>query len=225
MSTNMNAPRIILFGKQGAGKGTQAQLLVSRHNIEHLSTGDIFRAAIKAGTPAGKEARSFIDQGELVPDESVVKVVEEKFNSTPELFSKGFVLDGFPRTSNQAYALEKMLEERNAPLHCAINIEIEEEIVLKRLTGRRVCIECGTNYHVDNPPSKPWTCDVCGGDVRQRADDSELAIKRRLDLYEKETQPLLKFYQDRDLLEIVDGLGTTEEVYGRVDEVINSRVK
>lgn len=219
-----NTPRIILFGKQGAGKGTQAQLLVSRHSIEHLSTGDIFRAAIKEGTPAGKEVRSFIDQGELVPDETVIRVVHEKFESAPELLDKGFVLDGFPRTSIQAYALEKFLESFEAPLHCAINMDVDEEIVLKRLTGRRVCIECGTNYHVENPPTKLWICDVCGGEVRQRADDSELAIKRRLDIYEKETQPLLKFYQDRDLLEVVDAFGTAEEVYSRIDAVLASRV-
>ncbi|MFN8016141.1 MAG: adenylate kinase [Acidimicrobiia bacterium] len=218
-------PRLILFGKQGAGKGTQAQLLVERHNVEHLSTGDIFRAAIKAGTPAGKEARSFIDQGELVPDETVIRVVEEKFETTPELITKGFVLDGFPRTSAQAYALEKLLEEKNAPLHCAINIEVERDIVLKRITGRRVCVECGTNYHVDNPPKKPWTCDVCGGEVRQRPDDSELAINRRLDLYEKETMPLLKFYEDRDLLEIVDGLGEAKEVSERIENIISKRLQ
>lgn len=219
-----NAPRIILFGKQGAGKGTQAQLLVSRHSLEHLSTGDIFRAAIKEGTPAGREARSFIDQGELVPDETVIRVVEEKFETSPELLTKGFVLDGFPRTSVQAYALEKLLDQNQSPLHCAINMDVDKDVVLKRLTGRRVCIECGTNYHVEKPPTKNWTCDVCGGEVRQRADDSELAIKRRLDIYEKETEPLLKFYTERDLLEVVDALGTTEEVYARIEEVLAKRV-
>jgi adenylate kinase len=217
------SPRIILFGKQGAGKGTQAQLLLSRKNLEHLSTGDIFRAAIKENTPAGKEARSFIDQGELVPDETVIRVVQEKFESTPELLTKGFVLDGFPRTEVQAYALEKLLDEKKAPLHCAINMEIDREVVLMRLTGRRVCIECGTNYHIDKPPTNPWTCDVCGGEVRQRKDDSELAINRRLDLYEKETQPLLKFYKERGLLEIVDSIGSTDEVYSRIDSIISNR--
>lgn len=179
------APRLILFGKQGAGKGTQAQLLVANYSLEHLSTGDIFRAAIRQGTPAGKEARSFLDQGELVPDDTVIKVVTEKFDTVPELLTKGFVLDGFPRTNMQAYALEKLLDSKDSPLHCAINIEVDRDVVLKRLTGRRVCVECGTIYHVEHPPTKSWTCDVCGGEVRQRADDSELAIKRRLDLYEK----------------------------------------
>lgn len=221
----MNAsPRIILFGKQGAGKGTQAQLLLARRNLEHLSTGDIFRAAIKQNTPAGKEARSFIDQGELVPDETVIRVVTEKFETTPELLSKGFVLDGFPRTQTQAYALEKLLENLDAPLHCAINMEIKREVVLNRLTGRRVCIECGSNYHIDNPPKNPWTCDVCGGEVRQRKDDSELAINRRLDLYEKETQPLLSFYKERDLLEIVEAFGSAEEVFTRISNIIDMRV-
>ena len=218
------APRLILFGKQGAGKGTQAQLLLARNNLEHLSTGDIFRAAIKENTPAGKEARSFIDQGELVPDETVIRVVTEKFESTPELLTKGFVLDGFPRTDVQAQALRKLLEEKNAPLHCAINLDIDKEVVLERLTGRRVCIECGTNYHVEKPPTNNWTCDVCGGEVRQRKDDSELAIKRRLDIYEKETQPLLKFYKDLELLEIVDAFGTTEEVFSRITLVLEKRL-
>jgi len=219
-----DTPRIILFGKQGAGKGTQAQLLLARKNLEHLSTGDIFRAAIKENTPAGKEARSFIDQGELVPDETVIRVVQERFETTPELISKGFVLDGFPRTEIQAYALEKLLNKKDAPLHCVINMEIEREVVLTRLTGRRVCIECGTNYHIDKPPTKPWTCDVCGGEVRQRKDDSELAINRRLDIYEKETQPLLKFYKERGLLEIIDSIGSTEEVYSRIETVLQARI-
>jgi adenylate kinase len=116
-----------------------------------------------------------------------------------------------------------MLDEKDAPLHCAINIDVPRENVLERLTKRRVCIECGTIYSTDNPPSKPWTCDVCGGDVRQRADDSELAINRRLDLYEKETAPLLDFYRERNLLEEVDGLGNAEEVYSRIDSVIIQR--
>ena len=218
-----NSPRIILFGKQGAGKGTQAQLLLARKNLEHLSTGDIFRAAIKENTPAGKEVRSFIDQGELVPDEAVIRVVEEKFETSPELITKGFVLDGFPRTQKQASSLEKLLERKDAPLHCAINMEIEREVVLSRLTGRRVCIECGTNYHIDKPPTNPWTCDKCNGEVRQREDDSELAISRRLDIYENETQPLLKFYSERGLLEIIDAIGSAEEVYSRLEKVITQR--
>ncbi len=219
------APRIILFGKQGAGKGTQAELLVAHYALEHLSTGEIFRTAIRQGTPAGREARSFLDQGELVPDDTVIKVVQEKFQTMPELLTKGFVLDGFPRTNVQAVALEVLLKEKNAPLHCAINVEVDSDVVLKRLTGRRVCIECGTNYHVERPPKEQWICDRCGGEVRQRSDDSELAIKRRLEIYEKETQPLLAFYEDRGLLEIVDGLGTTEVVFARITEVVNNRTQ
>lgn len=221
----MTAPRIILFGKQGAGKGTQASLIVGQYGAEHLSTGDIFRSAIRQGTPAGKEARSYIDQGDLVPDETVIKVVQEKFDTTPELITKGFILDGFPRTSTQAHALEKLLKEKQAPLHCAISIEVDRDVVLKRLTGRRVCVECGTIYHVDHPPKNGWICDRCGGDVRQRADDSELAINRRLDLYERETAPLLSFYQERNLLQVVNGLGTAEEVFDRIEEVLNKNMK
>lgn len=220
----MAIPRLILFGKQGAGKGTQAQLLTKEYSVVHLSTGDIFRAAIKEGTPAGKEAKAFIDQGQLVPDDVTIKVVKEKFEIDNQLLEVGFVLDGFPRTNEQANALELLLKEKDAPLTCAINLAVDSDIVMARLTGRRVCVECGTIYNVSKPPTNGWICDVCGGDVRQRADDSELAIKTRLALYEKETAPLLEYYENRNLLEEVDGLGSTDEVFERVKEAIASRM-
>jgi adenylate kinase len=220
----MSTPRLILFGKQGAGKGTQAQLLCKQYKLVHLSTGDIFRLAIKQSTPAGKEAKSFLDQGQLVPDDVVNKVVREKFEVDDNLSKFGFILDGYPRTNFQALALETMLKEKDLPLTCAININVDSDIVMARITGRRVCIECGTIYNVSDPPKNGWVCDRCGGDVRQRADDSELAIKTRLALYEKETAPLLYFYQKRNLLDEVDGLGSTDEVFERISEVVNKRL-
>ncbi len=217
-------PRIILFGKQGAGKGTQAALLVEHFGSHHLSTGDIFRAAIKAGTPAGKEAQSYIDKGQLVPDETVIKVVAEKFDNSPELLSDGFILDGFPRTQGQASALEEILNQKNAPLHCAISIEVDTDIVMHRLTGRRVCADCGAIYHIDNPPKSDWTCDVCGGDVKQRKDDTPEAIQTRLELYEKETAPLLEFYDSKNLLEKVGGIGEAGNVLNRILEILERRI-
>lgn len=216
----MAIPRLILFGKQGAGKGTQAQLLVKEFSIVHLSTGDVFRSSIKEGTPAGKEAKAFIDQGQLVPDDVTIKVVQERFETDKKLLEVGFVLDGFPRTNDQAKALEILLKEKDAPLTCAINLAVDSDIVMARITGRRVCVECGTIYNISNPPKNGWFCDVCGGDVRQRADDSELAIKTRLALYEKETAPLLKYYQERGLLQEVDGLGSAQDVFSRVKTVV-----
>ena len=203
-------PRIILFGKQGAGKGTQAQLLCEKYSIVHLSTGDIFRHAIKQSTPAGKEVKSFLDQGQLVPDEVVI--------------NSGFILDGFPRTNFQAQSLYVLLKEKDAPLTCAVDIAVDNEIVLNRISGRRICVECGAIYNVNNPPTKGWICDNCGGDVRQRADDSELAIKTRLALYEKETAPLLEFYKKQNLLVEVDGLGSAQEVLDRIVDVVEDRL-
>lgn len=140
------------FGKQGAGKGTQAQLLVKEYSLVHLSTGDIFRLAIKQSTPAGKEAKSYLDQGQLVPDDVVIKVVNEKFENDEDLLKCGFVLDGFPRTNSQAIALEELLRRKKAPLSCAINIAVDNDIVMSRITGRRICVECGSIYNLSNPP-------------------------------------------------------------------------
>jgi adenylate kinase len=217
-------PRIILFGKQGAGKGTQAQLLCEKYSIVHLSTGDIFRHAIKQSTPAGKEVKSFLDQGQLVPDEVVIKVVKEKFENEDAILNSGFILDGFPRTNFQAQSLYVLLKEKDAPLTCAVDIAVDNEIVLNRISGRRICVECGAIYNVNNPPTKGWICDNCGGDVRQRADDSELAIKTRLALYEKETAPLLEFYKKQNLLVEVDGLGSAQEVLDRIVDVVEDRL-
>ena len=174
----------MLLGKQGAGKGTQAARLAEHYGVEHLSTGELFRASAAAGTPAGLEAKRYMDAGELVPDETVIKVVDEHF--TGDFLERGFILDGFPRTLPQAEELEKVLAGH--PLDAVLSLEVPTEIVLDRIAGRRVCEDCGANYHVNMPPTENWTCDVCGGRVVQRDDDTEEAVQRRLEIYELETR-------------------------------------
>ena len=188
----VQGPRLVLLGKQGAGKGTQAQLLADNYGVEHLSTGDMFRAAAAKGTPAGLEAKAFMDEGNLVPDDTVIRVVEERF--TPRFRRRGFVLDGYPRTRPQAEALEVVLDGQ--PLDAVLDLEVPTEIVLDRIAGRRVCVNCGALYHVNMPPQQNWSCDLCGGHVVQRDDDTEEAVQRRLELYELETVPIIDFYRD-----------------------------
>src|SRR5713101_2243976 len=165
-----NGPRLVLLGKQGAGKGTQAAHLAKHYGVEHLSTGDLFRAAAAEGTPAGLEAKRFMDAGELVPDETVIRLVDERFVEGGPL-EHGFILDGFPRTLRQAEELERVLDRR--ALDLVLDIEVPTEIVLDRIAGRRVCSDCGATYHVNKRPAVDWTCDVCGGAVVQRDDDTE----------------------------------------------------
>jgi adenylate kinase len=208
--------RLVLLGRQGAGKGTQAQLLADNYGVEHLSTGDLFRAAAAEGTPAGLEAKRFMDEGELVPDATVVRVVEERF--TGEFLARGFVLDGFPRTLPQARELERVLNGHELDL--VIDLDVAREIVLDRIAGRRVCESCGATYHVSMPPEHDWTCDACGGRVVQRDDDTEEAVARRLEIYDAETVPIIDFYCDLGKLVVVDGVGETDDVFKRlVDEV------
>jgi adenylate kinase len=213
-------PRLVLLGKQGAGKGTQAAMLAERYRVEHLSTGDLFRASAAAGTPAGLEAKRFMDAGELVPDNTVIRVVDERF--TGAFLERGFVLDGFPRTVTQAKELEIVLDEH--PLDLVLNLEISTEIVLDRIAGRRVCEKCGATYHVKMPPEHDWTCDVCGGRVVQRDDDTEDAIQRRLALYELETVPIIDFYARLDKLVVIDAVGDGDDVFERLVKAIDQRV-
>jgi adenylate kinase len=207
-------PRLVLLGKQGAGKGTQAARLAEHYGVGHLSTGDIFRAAVAEGTEVGNEVQRFLDSGELVPDEIVIRVVDESFTGDGPLSTGGFVLDGFPRTLVQAEELEQVLADR--PLDVVIDIDVPTEIVLDRIAGRRVCESCGTNYHVNFPPAHGWTCDNCGGRVVQRADDTEESVARRLELYEEQTVPIVDFYKGLGKLVVVDGAGTGDEVFGRI---------
>jgi adenylate kinase len=211
--------RLVLLGKQGAGKGTQCVQLSRHYVVPHISTGDMFRAAMKAGTPMGKMAQIFVDGGNLVPDEVVIGIVAERL-SERDARSRGFILDGFPRTTHQAEALTKLLQP--LALDLVIDLAVPTELVMERLASRRVCSACGHNYSVQKPPAHNWRCDHCGGDVIQRADDSEDAIKVRLDAYERQTKPLIDWYSERDLLLTVDGSQAMNAVFDecvlRIDE-------
>jgi adenylate kinase len=215
-------PRLVLLGKQGSGKGTQAARLSERYGIEHVSTGDLFRAAAAAGTPAGLEAEEYMNRGDLVPDDLVFQIVEERFAEGGPL-KNGFVLDGFPRTLRQAEKLEAALVTH--PIDLVINLDVPTEIVLDRIAGRRVCENCGTTYHVNAPPENDWICDVCGGKVVHREDDTEDAVLRRLELYEEETVPIIDFYRQLGKLVVVDGTGDGDEVFSRLVAQVDQRLK
>jgi adenylate kinase len=221
MSMSARSPRLVLLGKQGAGKGTQAKRLAEHYEVTHISTGDMFRAQAALGTAFGLEAKRFMDAGELVPDEIVVGVVEECLVPGGPL-ADGFVLDGFPRTLFQARELDRVLGRH--PLDLAIDLEVPREIVIDRIAGRRVCENDGRVYHVNMPPKVNWTCDTCGGHVRQRDDDTEEAVERRLELYEQETVPILDYYRAHDLLIPVDGVGEGDEVFERLTKVVDERL-
>jgi adenylate kinase len=213
--------RLVLLGKQGSGKGTQCVRLARHYVVPHISTGDLFRAAVKAGTSEyAKRAKEFMEAGELIPDDIVVGVVSERL-AQDDTGHRGFILDGFPRTTFQAEQLSTMLEPRDIDL--VINLDVPMEMVLKRLANRRVCRDCGANYSVGAPPKLDWTCDVCGGEVVQREDDTADAIKRRLMLYEKETEPLVNWYEERGKLETVDGVGSRDRVLARLVQAIDAR--
>jgi adenylate kinase len=207
--------RIVLLGAPGAGKGTQGEKLVKKYNIPHISTGDIFRAAIKEGTVLGKQAKEYMDKGELVPDALVVGIVRERLQQ-PDCRA-GFLLDGFPRTVGQAEALDKVLAELEAPLTAVISVDVDQGELLERLTGRRVCKACGSTYHIKfNQPQVRNVCDKCGGELYQRADDSVETVKQRLDVYCRQTEPLIAYYRDRSLLLAVDGSREIAEVFAGI---------
>ncbi len=213
--------RLLILGKQGAGKGTQAVRLSRHYVVPHISTGDTFRAAVRSGSEFGKQARQYLDAGDLVPDDVVIGVVRERLTHA-DASHRGFVLDGFPRTVAQAEALTEILEPRGLDL--AVDLEIETSHVLRRLASRRVCSDCGENFSVaDNPPRVRGICDVCGGEVVQRDDDTESAIRRRLDIYERETEPLMSWYDGRDLLARMDALGSADEVTDRIVAEVDRR--
>ncbi len=216
------APRLVLLGKPGSGKGTQAALLSDHYQVEHLSTGDLFRAAVAEGTPTGLEVQRFMDTGELVPDEIVIRVVDEHFAEGGPL-ADGFILDGFPRTLVQAEELERVLANQSHPLDLVLDIEVPTDIVLDRIAGRRVCLSCGATYHVNKRPSVGWTCDVCGGDVVQRDDDTEEAVANRLQVYDRQTVPIIDFYRQLMKLVVVDGVGNGDEVQERLVKEIDGR--
>jgi adenylate kinase len=217
----MPGTRLVMLGRQGAGKGTQCVRLSRHFVVPHISTGDMLRASVKADTEVGRRAKDYMDRGELLPDEVMVEVVDHQLNRS-DTTHRGFILDGFPRTVAQAEALAEIVKASGG-LDVVIDLDVPEAIVLDRLASRRVCVDCGANYSLSQPPKNGWVCDECGGDVVQRADDTPEAIQRRLDLYERETSPLTDWYRDAGLLEVVDGLGEADEVTARLIAVIDKR--
>ena len=215
-------PRLVLLGKQGAGKGTQASRLAGHFGVPHVSTGDMFRALAAQGVQVGLEAKRYMDQGDLVPDDLVIAVVEESLAPGGTL-DDGFILDGFPRTLPQAIELDRVLDGR--PIDLVIEIDVPREVVLERIAGRRVCEQCQRVYHVDMPPASGWVCDTCGGAVRQRDDDTEAAIDRRLEHYERRTVPIADHYRDQSRLVVVDGIGDGDDVFERMVKVVGERLR
>jgi adenylate kinase len=211
----------VILGKQGAGKGTQCARLARHYVVPHISTGDMLRAAARSQTEFGRKAKEYMDAGELVPDEVMIGLVRERLDYE-DTSSRGFILDGFPRTDGQAEALAEFLGDDRA-LDLAIDIELPTEAALHRLASRRVCNVCGAIYSTAQPPHLNWTCDFCGGEVVQREDDQPEAIKRRLDLYEEQTAPLIAWYLERDHLVTVDGMGHPDEVFSRLVRAIDAR--
>ena len=207
------------MGPPGAGKGTQAERLIEKYGIPQISTGDMFRAAVKEQTPLGLEAKKYMDNGQLVPDAVTVGIVKERL--AKDDCKKGFILDGFPRTTSQAVSLDAILRDLGIKLDGVINIAVPDEELIKRTTGRQICRSCGATYHVTFKPSKVKNvCDKCGGELYQRDDDKPETIKNRLDVYEKSTSPLVDYYRGQGLLKSVNGDQARETVYGDVKEAL-----
>lgn len=210
---------LILLGPPGSGKGTQAKKMVERYHVPQISTGDILRAALKEKTPLGLEAKQYMDQGRLVPDEVVVGIVRDRLKA-PDC-TGGFILDGFPRTVPQAEALGTTLKAMNRGIDHVISIEVDNAELLKRLGGRRTCRNCGAMYHlVFDPPKKEGVCDKCGGELYQRDDDQEKTIRARLKVYDEQTAPLIQYYRGKGLLRTIDGVGEVEEIFQRIVKAI-----
>ncbi|MGI5891208.1 MAG: adenylate kinase [Bacillota bacterium] len=196
--------KIVLLGPPGAGKGTQAEVLVKKLFLPHISTGDMFRAAISSGTPLGAEAKSYMDKGLLVPDEVTIGIIKDRISQAD--CKEGFLLDGFPRTVKQAEALDELLAQMNDKLTAVLNINVPLDKLITRLTGRRMCRKCGNIYHLlYNPPNVEDVCDVCGGELYQRSDDKEETVKNRLKVYEEQTAPLIAYYEQKNILHNIDG--------------------
>lgn len=200
------------MGPPGAGKGTQAAKLVERYDIPHVSTGDIFRGALQERTPLGLEAKRYMDVGALVPDQVTVGITRERLAKSDCI--GGFILDGFPRTLQQAHALDQMLAKMGIRLNRVVNIVVPDQDLIPRLTGRRICQSCGATYHMEfRPPVKAGTCDRCGGELYQRDDDREETVRERLEVYRRQTQPLIQYYLDRDLYTEINGAQSADTVF------------
>lgn len=207
---------LVFLGPPGAGKGTQAKLLSQRMGFLHLSTGDLLREAVKNQTPLGKKAKEYMDRGELVPDELIVQLIEETMPKDDNV-----ILDGFPRTVNQALALEEMLKGKGEKISKVLFFDVPDEVIIDRLSGRRVCSKCGAVYHVKyNPPKVEGMCDLCGGSLMQRDDDKEEVVKKRLEVYRKQTQPLIEFYQERGIIYKLDAGKGVEELFEEVKGLV-----
>ncbi len=207
--------RLVLLGAPGAGKGTQAKKLIDKYGTPQISTGDILRAAVAEGTPLGKEAKAVMDKGELVPDSVVLGLVEERLQQDD--CKKGYILDGFPRNTAQAEALDGILDKLGMGLSAAISVDVPSEDLMKRLTGRRTCKGCGQMYNVHfSAPAKEGTCDKCSGELYQRDDDREETIKKRLEVYEAQTAPLIDYYGNKGILKSVAGTGSIDEIFEKM---------
>jgi len=208
--------RIVLLGAPGSGKGTQAKMLMERFGVPQISTGDLLRNAVASGTELGKRARAAMDAGELVADEVVVGIIRERLENDQET-ERGFILDGFPRTEMQAISLDAVLSSLGQPLDLAILIQVDTDSLFKRLTGRRTCESCGHMFNVYfNPPAKEGVCDLCGGKLVRRDDDNEETIANRLGVYQRQTEPLIGYYNEQDKLARVDGDASMDEVFARI---------
>lgn len=211
--------RLILLGAPGAGKGTQAKKLIEKYGIPQISTGDILRKAVADGTPLGKEAKSYMDKGELVPDSVVIGLVKERL--AQDDCKKGYILDGFPRNTAQAEALDKVLNDMGMPLDSALSVDVPKDDLMKRLTGRRTCRKCQQMYNIYfSTSNKEGICDKCGGELYQRDDDREDTIKKRLDVYEAQTAPLIDYYSKKGILKTVQGIGSIDEIFNKVCAVL-----
>jgi adenylate kinase len=215
---------LILMGLPGAGKGTQAEQISEQYGTPHISTGDMFRAAIEEGTDLGKEAKSYMDAGNLVPDEVTIGIVRERLGKAD--CQNGFLLDGFPRTVAQAQALENILTESGRELDCVLHIDVDVDRLQQRLSGRRICRDCGTAYHVIyNPPKTEGVCDKCDGELYQREDDKEEAVKKRLEVNIAQQQPLLDFYSETGYLQTINGNQNIDQVFKDIDRLLGGRAK
>ena len=211
--------KIIMLGAPGAGKGTQAQMIAEQYHIPHISTGDIFRANIKNGTELGKKAKEFMDKGQLVPDELTVQLLLDRV--AQDDCKDGYVLDGFPRTIPQADVLDQELTKLGDKVDYAINVDVPDENIIHRMSGRRACLKCGATYHIEHiPPKKEGICDKCGSELVQREDDKPETVKNRLSVYHEQTQPLIDYYTKQGVLKTVDGTAALDKVFQAIVEIL-----
>ena len=211
--------RLILLGRQGAGKGTQCVRLSRHYVVPHISTGDTLRAAVRERTELGLAAKEVMDAGGLVGDEIMIGIVDDRLRRS-DAQTRGYILDGFPRTVAQAEALDKITVDR--PIQAVVDLDVPRDIVVARISARRVCRDCGTNYTATGTERQPWICEVCGGDVLQRDDDTPDAVNRRLDLYETQTSPLIDYYESQSRLVVVDGVGDADDVFARLTAAVDA---